>query len=104
MPTIRFKLRVHIDDPREGRQRRFTKEVNADVPQVPRIGEAIVVPVGDGSAENLGAHRITDVIYDLHGRVFLDFQRDGLSLDPEHEIQQFRRAGFREISEPKIAD
>lgn len=89
-------LRFHIDDPAKGKTRRFAKSVNVEMPQVPRIGEAVIIP-GLTPSTNLGARRVEEVIYAPNGTVILEFKLDGLSNDVEPQVNVLLVEGFREL-------
>ncbi|WP_143219282.1 hypothetical protein [Actinokineospora bangkokensis] len=93
---IDMVLRIRLDDGRSGEVRWFTKQVQADVPHVPRVGEAVVLPGADGKT-NLGARRVEEVMYPLNGQVHLDFRLDGVINDPEAQVAILRAAGYQEL-------
>lgn len=91
-------LRFHLDDPATGRTRRFTKNVLAQAPHVPRVGEAIRVP-GRSMIHHLGARRVEEVIYTLEDEVILELRLDGLGNAVDPQVETLVDAGFEEITE-----
>ena len=53
---------------------------------------------------NLGAHKITDIIYMPNGKVLLEFELEGLSVSAEQQAEVLSRAGFREVGDGVPAD
>jgi len=94
--SVQVTYQFRFDDPVTGAPRHFVLEAEVPYPQVPRIGESVIVPtVYDG--ESLGTRRIDSVIYDSYGNIILDLLVDGLVLNFDMQVQILLNAGFWEI-------
>ncbi len=92
---MQVTYQFRFDDPVTGSPRHFILEAEVPYPQVPRIGESVIVPtVYEG--ESLGARRIDSVIYDSYGNIILDLLVDGLVLNFDMQVQILLNAGFWE--------
>lgn len=93
-PTTSVILRFAVDDTVTAAPRFFVKTIEADLPGVPRIGEAVRVPAADFRA-TLGTFRVEEVIYPLDGTVILQFRTD-FQVAAEDHVTELVAAGFRE--------
>jgi len=88
--------RFSVDDPVTGSPRQFVFEADVSYPQVPRIGESVVVPTAY-EHESLGVRRIDGVIYEPYGSIILDLLIDGLVHNVDMQVQILLNAGFWEV-------
>ena len=87
--TIQFR----IDDPETAEHYVFARTIAATLAQVPRVGEAVVIPA-DQPNSTLGARRVSEVIYTLDGGVVLTFDLDGLGNNVDEQARVLRSAGY----------
>lgn len=96
---MQVTYQFRVNDPVTGGPRHFILEAEVPYPQVPRIGESVIVPtVYEG--ESLGARRIDSVIYDSYGNVILDLRHDGVVNNFDMQVQILLNAGFWEVPPP----
>jgi hypothetical protein len=93
---VQVTYRFRIQDPVTLGMRQFVFEASVPYPQVPRIGEGVVVPTAY-QGESLGTSRIDAVIYDPYGNIILDLLVDGLVNNFDMQVQILLNAGFREL-------
>jgi hypothetical protein len=114
---------VEITDPQQARTRRFLREADPWLlPILPSPGDAIVIDYGGGMASEVLPNGITQMwpaeTYRLSamrvvlrtfrpvdgGHVILHLDAaDGFTHDPRPQIEALLHAGFREVSEPEVA-
>lgn len=93
---MQVTYQFRITDPVTRSPRHFVLEAEVPYPQVPRIGESVIVPtVYEG--DSLGARRIDGIIYDSYGNVILDLVHDGLMHNFDMQVQILLNAGFWEV-------
>jgi hypothetical protein len=92
-----ISFRIHLDDPSDGRERRFARKAEIPYPAVPRVGEYVVLPTNDPGA-TLEAREVSRVIYAADGLVILEIKIDGLSNDASSQVAVLQQAGYRELS------
>jgi hypothetical protein len=90
---LEVTLQFRIDDPSTAERHIFSKKVNAQLAQVPRVGEAVVIPA-ERDGVTLNARRVSEVVYTLQGGVILTFDLDGLGNSVDEQAAVLRRAGF----------
>jgi hypothetical protein len=93
---VQVTYQFRLDDPATGAPRHFILEAEVPYPQVPRIGESVIVPTVYDS-QSLGTRRIGSVIYDSYGNVILDLLLDGVVLNFDMQVQILLNAGFWEV-------
>ncbi len=96
---MQVTYQFRIGDPVTGAPRHFILEAEVPYPQVPRIGECVIVPT-IYERESLGARRIEQVIYDSYGNVILDLRLDGVVHNVDMQVQILLSAGFWEVPPP----
>jgi hypothetical protein len=96
---VQVTYQFRIDDPVTGGPRHFILEAEVPYPQVPRIGESVIVPT-IYERESLGTRRIESVIYDSYGNVILDLLVDGVVHNVDMHVQILLNAGFWEVPPP----
>ncbi len=93
---MQVTYQFRVQDPSAGGLRHFILEAEVPYPQVPRIGECVIVPT-IYERESLGARRVEQIIYDSYGNVILDLHVDAVISNVAMQVQILLNAGFWEV-------
>jgi hypothetical protein len=90
---VRLTIQFLIVNILTGEPQAFSRKFDADLVQVPRVGEAVIIPGAD-SGSHLGARRVDDVIYSIDGQLVLTFNPVELGKTNDERAKALRSAGY----------